>query len=480
MKALALLLAAAAGRAVEPTPLVSPEGWQPLPAIARPALNVLERPLELQFFFKALREIEKGGKNPRVLRIVQLGDSHLQSGHFSQWFRQKIQLRFGDAGRGLVFPYDVARTTVPVDLASASDTVWMARRMAGNPPSGAEWLEAGASGFALFTHAEKYLLQLRLRSGRFDRISLFRRRGPSDLGVVLSVHEEKELIQKRGLAPKQRLYEVKPGDSLYAIAKEQGLSLDKLKSLNRLKSDNIFPGEKLVVGTDLAEESAATGNGFRDLLRLPGGASKDLMEVVDLENEVDSVYLRGFAQKQEQEEALWWGMSLERKALPGVLYHSVGVNGAELRHYAKNDRVLDQLRALEPDLVILSLGTNDANNSAISPAEMEASLLKIIRGFSHGAGKYVAFLLMTPPDTLYWKGRLNPRSATVSWRLREFARRHGLALWDWQEIMGGPGSVLTWREEKLVWTDGVHFTPQGYRWQAELFWKALEAAYERP
>lgn len=47
---------------------------------------------------------------------------------------------------------------------------------------------------------------------------------------------------------KKSLYNVKPGDSFWSIAKEQGISVNKLTSWNRLSpKDRIFPGQSLII-----------------------------------------------------------------------------------------------------------------------------------------------------------------------------------------------------------------------------------------
>ena len=54
--------------------------------------------------------------------------------------------------------------------------------------------------------------------------------------------------QKTTARTETRFYEVEPGDSLFKIAKEHGITVDKLRQLNNLKeSPLITPGQKLVV-----------------------------------------------------------------------------------------------------------------------------------------------------------------------------------------------------------------------------------------
>src|SRR5690606_31485683 len=48
----------------------------------------------------------------------------------------------------------------------------------------------------------------------------------------------------------------------------------------------------------------------------------------------------------------------------GIIYHSIGVNGAKFLDYNKYPLFFEQLKALNPDLIIISLGTNEAFDKA--------------------------------------------------------------------------------------------------------------------
>ena len=56
-----------------------------------------------------------------------------------------------------------------------------------------------------------------------------------------------------------------------------------------------------------------------------------------------------------------YGIELENDSA-GVLYHMIGVNGAEYRHYNLSVYFLQQLKYLREDLTIISLGTNESFN----------------------------------------------------------------------------------------------------------------------
>jgi membrane-bound lytic murein transglycosylase D len=51
------------------------------------------------------------------------------------------------------------------------------------------------------------------------------------------------------LAPDSKLYTVQPGDTLWDISRKfEGLTIEKLKTLNNLKSTKLQPGQKLIIG----------------------------------------------------------------------------------------------------------------------------------------------------------------------------------------------------------------------------------------
>ena len=60
----------------------------------------------------------------RKLKILQIGDSHLQSDFPSGYIRERMQQMFGYGGRGLIFPYKSAGTHSAYDYKTYSFGKW--------------------------------------------------------------------------------------------------------------------------------------------------------------------------------------------------------------------------------------------------------------------------------------------------------------------------------------------------------------------
>ena len=55
----------------------------------------------------------------------------------------------------------------------------------------------------------------------------------------------------------------------------------------------------------------------------------------------------------------------------------------------------------------------------------------------------------------------------------ELAEQYNMAVWDMYGIMGELGSSKTWRNNKLMQGDMIHFTYEGYHFKGALYIDAL-------
>ncbi|WP_291529010.1 SGNH/GDSL hydrolase family protein [Bacteroides sp. UBA939] len=176
--------------------------------------------------------------------------------------------------------------------------------------------------------------------------------------------------------------------------------------------------------------------------------------------------------------------SLLTEAFGAVSYTDMGINGAFCFTFTKPDRISD-IAALHPDLVILSFGTNESHNrryNAIVHYRQMDELVRMLRDSLPDA-----LLLMTTPPGSYESFRksrrqrtysVNPRTAIAVQTIRRFADDNGLALWDMYGAAGGSRQAcLNWQQAGLMRPDHIHYLPEGYVLQGELFYQALIKAY---
>ncbi|MCK7557859.1 hypothetical protein MKQ70_23755 [Chitinophaga sedimenti] len=87
-----------------------------------PEINRLLNDSSLRPFFEKVNEVDE-------VSVLHLGDSHLQAGFFPGVVAERLQEQFGNAGRGFVFPYNVAGTNGPDDPRWTSSSRWQAARV---------------------------------------------------------------------------------------------------------------------------------------------------------------------------------------------------------------------------------------------------------------------------------------------------------------------------------------------------------------
>ncbi|MFI5149303.1 MAG: GDSL-type esterase/lipase family protein [Bacteroidia bacterium] len=73
--------------------------------------------------FKLKMDSLKSGTRKKV-RIVHIGDFHIQPDKFSGKIRNELQDKYGNGGRGFIFPYAAAKTNGPKDYTSATCANW--------------------------------------------------------------------------------------------------------------------------------------------------------------------------------------------------------------------------------------------------------------------------------------------------------------------------------------------------------------------
>ena len=167
---------------------------------------------------------------------------------------------------------------------------------------------------------------------------------------------------------------------------------------------------------------------------------------------------------------------------PGLTFHSIGVNGADLDDYLRCPYFSMDLELLQPDLVIFGIGINDANSDNFDTLTFKNRYWQLIRRVQ-AVNPDCAFIFITNNDSYkkvsrrsYAVNRNNLHARDVFYRLAEETRG---AVWDQFEIMGGLKSMDKWRIGGYGKNDRIHFTVKGYQLLGNLFFNAFVEAEEK-
>lgn len=167
---------------------------------------------------------------------------------------------------------------------------------------------------------------------------------------------------------------------------------------------------------------------------------------------------------------------------PGLTFHSIGVNGADLDDYLRCPYFELDMELLQPDMVIFGIGINDANSDNFDSLTFKNRYLQLIQRIQR-VNPECAFVFITNNDSYkkisrrnYAVNKNNIQVREVFYRLADLTQG---AVWDQFEIMGGLKSMDKWRQSGYAQTDRIHFTVKGYKLLGDLFFNAFVDAYEK-
>jgi lysophospholipase L1-like esterase len=144
--------------------------------------------------------------------------------------------------------------------------------------------------------------------------------------------------------------------------------------------------------------------------------------------------------------------------------------------YLKCVLLAKHLKVIDPDLIILSIGVNDAHGKNFSADAFRVNYESLIQ-MMKPALKDATILFTTNNDTYLNRKYPNRNALQVREVMFQLAEKYGYGVWDLYSIMGGLGSMSTWEREGLAASDRVHFTRAGYTLIGDLMFEAILKSY---
>ncbi|MGB0881934.1 MAG: GDSL-type esterase/lipase family protein [Vicingaceae bacterium] len=172
-----------------------------------------------------------------------------------------------------------------------------------------------------------------------------------------------------------------------------------------------------------------------------------------------------------------YGISLDNDD-PGVIYTSVGVNGASTKSYLRCDLFTQHLKAVQPDLVIFCIGINDAYDPNFCDDCYEDNYDQIISWIKQ-VNPNCEFLFVTNNDSYYKRRYPNKRVFGARDAMIRLANKHNSGMWDMFEVMGGLGSCTNWIKKGYAKKDKIHLTKNGYVLMGDLMFSAIMKEYNK-
>ena len=179
-----------------------------------------------------------------------------------------------------------------------------------------------------------------------------------------------------------------------------------------------------------------------------------------------------------------YGVDARDTRQPGVLYHAIGNNGATFQTYSRLGTTGSGVHLLNPDLIIISLGSNEAFGNVTDQAfyNMVDKMVTDIRTHNPQA----KILLTSPGECQRSAGRsgkvasrayaVNSNVERLGKVILKYGKDHNIATYDFFDVAGGTGSSNHWLQKGLLSRDRIHRTWNGYYLEGNLIYNALYKA----
>lgn len=196
---------------------------------------------------------------------------------------------------------------------------------------------------------------------------------------------------------------------------------------------------------------------------------------VDLKSGQNDITFQLVKTDTAQSEFEIYGLSIENPFNGGLLYHSVGINGAGFYSLLRQDLMKEQLDYLKPDAVILDVGANDYWRNGIDRGACFQNMqntVDILR--KHNPAISIIF---SGSQDINRGGYSIADCGIFSQLMHEFCEKNDCAFYDWYWIAGGRFSMSLWRSNALANKDFIHLSGNGYRLKGQLIAEAWNRTY---
>jgi lysophospholipase L1-like esterase len=369
----------------------------------------------LQTFFESISSLKNSGGS---IRVLHYGDSQIEGDRITDYLRLKLQGQFGGSGPGLI-------SLMPIAPSVTNKVTW-----------GAGW--------------DRYAVY----GGKDKRVT------HSNFGVMAAYAR---FCGYRKIT-----------DTAKTFASDINITTTKFGGQNAMNYKKIklfYGGSQTKTWCEFYDGPALSGADSLDA----GGAFR----IKEFKTGLGSLtHLFKFSGKDSPD---FYGMSLEGDN--GVMVDNIALRGSSGTFYhqinfAQMKQFYDYLNV---KLIILQFGGNAL------PMIKDETMAKNYAGYLKGQINIIkrlapqaSIIFIGPADMSVKEGTeyvTHPYLEVTRDAIKKVVLESGAAFFDMYDCMGGSNSMASWVDEKLAATDYIHFSPQGARKIATLFYSALINEY---
>ncbi len=360
-------------------------------------------------FFEKLKSAKQ-----KQVTILQMGDSHMQMGYFTEEIRTQFGAAFGLSGIGNIFPYPIAKYRPFYIKTNIKKGNWQGSNYLNKETD----VKYGVSGFTIKTN---------------------------DADAVIDIMAQRY--------PK----EISTGKDVVIYFSADESTLVEVSGCNSLVDSNQF-------NAPLQSNINQAGSGF-----------KWKKASFSFEKPINKIRLR-VKQTTTGIPFYLYDIQLLQLDRPGITYHNFGVGGAQFSNLCENASLsVEQMNDLNPGLIIFSYGSNESYTTSFKYNSFYNMVLSYVEKVK-SALPDACIILTSPPDTR--AKNLYPRNTdSITLAFKNIASQKNIAFWDLRKQMGGNGSLFQWLNAGLAANDKLHFASEGYKLQAKLFMEAFFKSY---
>ena len=362
----------------------------------------------------------------------------------------------------MVFPYSVANSNGPDDFTSATNQAWENFRLVYEQDV---FPQMGASGFVIGNQQDSFLeIKFKNPEETFDKVIIFNDEKMNGEKFQLF----RENLSLSGFVNKKferQNYTANEGETFPEIASKFYTTTTKLVQLNGVGIKNPIAGNLYNVEKVSFDYNPDFEKSIEKIADNQFSGNRTLVNFSEPQNT--------FLMKTNANSGnVFYGFQFLKNVNKGVVFNTVGVNGATYGDFLKYSLQIEQLNSIQPDLVMISLGTNESLSS-ITKEDFQKNISNLVSKFKE-QNPNLPILLISPTDNRLKSQKIKE---IVSW-IEESSQIKKVAFFNLYEATGGSGYFKKALNKKEANTDGVHFLRPGYEFQAEKIWTAISENFK--